>query len=187
MRLFLALPLPPDVAEAVAHATTPLREATPQLRWTPADKLHITVRFFGEQPEDLVPRAIAALTDAARPTPPLDLTLKGLGAFPTWTRARVVWAGVGYDPRLELLHHDLEVACMSLGLDVEGRPFRPHVTLTRLAPSGGEVARAIRLAARGVRVRAGWRCDHVALMQSTLGPASSTYRTLATIPLGSSR
>ncbi|MBI3791557.1 MAG: RNA 2',3'-cyclic phosphodiesterase [Gemmatimonadetes bacterium] len=187
MRLFLAIPLPASLQDELHAATRALREAAPDVRWTPAAKLHITVRFFGEQPESFVPRAVEALAPAARHTPALDLGLKGLGAFPTWTRARVVWAGVGYDPRLELLHHDLEVACISLGLDVEGRPFRPHVTLARLQPSGGEVARAIRLAARGLRVRATFPCTHVHLMQSLVDPSGHRYETLATIPLGSPR
>ena len=39
-----------------------------------------------------------------------------------------VWIGVGQDPRLELLHHDVEVAFEGLGFEVEGRPFRPHLT-----------------------------------------------------------
>ncbi len=187
MRLFLALSLPDDVRAALADATAPLRAAAPALRWTPLDKLHITVRFLGEQPDDFVPRAVAAMTASAAHTEPLTLQLKGLGAFPTWPRARVVWAGVGYDPRVELLHHDLELACMSLGLEVEGRPFRPHVTLARLEPSGGEPARAVRLAARSCRVRATFPCTHVDLMQSMPSPAGHAYRTLAAIPLGRTR
>ncbi len=187
MRLFLALALPDDVRAELADLTAPLREAAPHVRWAPASKLHITVRFLGEQPDEFVPRAVEALTAAARATTPLGVQLKGLGAFPTWARAGVVWAGVGYDPRLELLHHDLEVACMSLGLEVEGRAFRPHVTLARLEPSGGEVARAIRLAARGRRVRASFPCTHIDLLQSTATPAGHAYLRLAAIPLGSSR
>ena len=45
----------------------------------------------------------------------LSMTLGGIGAFPNFRRARVVWMGVGQDPRLELLHHDVEVACEGLG------------------------------------------------------------------------
>ncbi len=187
MRLFLALSLPDDVRAELADATAPLREAAPHARWTPEAKLHITVRFLADQSDDFVSRAVPVLTRAAANTAPLTLALKGLGAFPTWSRARVVWAGVGYEPRLELLHHDLEVACMSLGLEVEGRPFRPHVTLARLEPSEASMVRAIRLAARGRRVRATFPCTHVDLMQSTATPAGHAYTRVAAIPLGSSR
>ena len=61
--------------------------------------------------------------------------------------------GVAQEPRLELLHHDVEVACGQLGVETEGRPFRPHLTLARVksrstrranarARSGGEEDRA---------------------------------------------
>ena len=187
MRLFLALPLPDDVRDALHHDTAPLRAAAPAVRWVDVAKLHITVRFIGPQPDHFVPRAVHTLTQAAARTPPLALQLNQLGAFPIWRRARVIWAGLGYEPRLELLHHDLEVACMSLGLEVEGRPFRPHVTLARLEEPGGHQARAIRLAARAVRVQANFPCAQVDLMHSTPGPTGHRYVRLAAIPLGSPR
>lgn len=187
VRLFLALSLPDVLQAHVARATAPLREAAPQVRWTEPAKLHITVRFFGEQPDAFVERAVAALAPAAQQTPALDIALQGLGAFPTWARAGVVWLGVVYQPVLELLHHDLEVACMSLGLDVEGRPFRPHVSLARLGLPGRDAARAVRLAARGLRVRGSFPCASVDLMQSTPSAAGSRYTRLAAIPLGSPR
>ena len=60
------------------------------------------------------------------------MVLQGIGAFPNFRRARVVWIGVEQEPRLELLHHDLELACEQEGFEVEGRPFRPHITLARV-------------------------------------------------------
>lgn len=187
MRLFLALSLPDALQAHLADATAPLRAAAPDVRWTEPGKLHITVRFFGEQPDDFAARAIAALTPAARQTRALGVALQGLGAFPAWGRARVIWLGVGYQPGLELLHHDVEVACMSLGLDVEGRPFRPHLTLARLDPAGGPSARAIYLAARALRVRGSFPCASVDLMQSTADAGGRRYTRLAAIPLGSPR
>ena len=187
MRLFLALSLPDALQADLVAATAPLRAAAPPVRWTQPEKLHITVRFLGEQPDDFVERAVAALTPAARHTRALDLALQGLGASPGWGRARVIWLGVVYQPVLELLHHDLEVACMSLGLDVEGRPFRPHLTLARLDPAGGPSARAIYLAARALRVRGSFPCASVDLMQSTADAGGRRYTRLAALPLGSPR
>ena len=79
------------------------------------------------------------------------MTLGGIGAFPNFRRARVVWMGVAQDPRLELLHHDIEVACEAFGFEVEGRPFRPHLTLARVKqPLPEERVRALARAAKRI-------------------------------------
>ena len=129
-RLFVAINLTPDVREQLFDATAPLREAAPWVRWTRAEQLHITVRFIGEQPDDMIPKFAESIDRAVVSTPAMRLELREVGAFPTFRRARIVWFGAAYDPKLELLHHDVETAVMSLGLEAEGRAFRPHVMLS---------------------------------------------------------
>jgi len=73
------------------------------------------------------------------------MRLGGIGAFPGFRRARVVWMGIAPEPRLELLHHDVEVACEELGFEVEGRAFRPHLTLARARESARDLETMRRL------------------------------------------
>jgi 2'-5' RNA ligase len=163
-RLFIAVPLPSGVAEALREATTPLREAAPQVRWVEPQALHCTVRYLGPTEPSRVPEIVAAMQLATSAARPIALEVRQFGAFPTWARARVVWIGLTPDPKFELLHHDLETALMARGWEVEGRIFRPHVTLARVDVPAG--AAPIRTAARGVRVRIPLTVDHLALMQS---------------------
>ena len=114
------------------------------------------------------------------------MRLAGMGAFPNFRRARVVWMGVEQDPRLELLHHDVEVACETLGFEVDGRPFRPHLTLARVKDRlPEERARALSRAARRVDFNADVVVRSLDLMRSELGPGGSTYSTIASAPLRS--
>lgn len=187
MRLFAAVYPPADVVARLDAAVAPLRAAAPALRWTPSAQMHATVRFYGEVEAAMTPSIAASIAEAARLFDPMPAELRGLGAFPTWGRGRVVWAGLAADPKLELLHHEIETRAMALGFVVEGRIFRPHLTLVRL---GAEVAppvrRAIREAARGVRVRDSFTLGSIALMQSTLGPGGAVHTLVADAPLGRS-
>ena len=187
MRCFIAINLAADAREAIAVATAAVRASAPAEPWVATDRLHITARFIGEQDALFVDRLAEGLAGAARRYEAIPLQLIGIGAFPTFRRARVIWVGVGYDPKLELLHHDMEVACMALGLEVEGRPFRPHVTLVRLAAQGGDAARAIRVAAREARVRALTVVETLDVMESAMSPHGRVYRRLAAVPLGRGR
>ena len=179
MRLFLAINLAADVKTRIDQAMEPLRGAAPALRWVTADRLHLTVKFLGEQPASIVP-ALAETVDAAVGRHgDAPLALGGVGAFPNFRRARVVWLGVEPHPRLELLHHDVEEACAALGFEPEGRPFRPHLTVARVPGGTTEPAlRALSRAARTARFAETVNVESVDLMVSELTSAGPRYQLL---------
>jgi 2'-5' RNA ligase len=108
------------------------------------------------------------------------LEIDGIGAFPSMRKPAVVWAGILPDPRLELLHHDIEEACAALGFELDGRPFRPHVTLGRVR-RGGRPPDASALAEVGgnVRPRAEFMVESVDLMLSKQEVSGSSYEALS--------
>ena len=155
-----------------------LRDAAPGVAWVAAARLHLTLKFLGELPEQQAAAVIASVDDVAQRHRVLTMQLGGVGAFPNFRRPRVVWMGVTPDPRLELLHHDVEVACERLGFAVDGRPFRPHLTLARAQER--ESAGAMRGLARvGKRVtfEAKTWVESVDVMQSVLG-AEARYESV---------
>ncbi len=100
---------------------------------------------------------------------PMTLRLEGAGRFGSPRRPQVLWAGLSGDvPELIALAAGLSRAARSLRLEVEDRPFRPHLTLGRWRPGRpADGALADRLAGhRGPR----WPVEEVALVRSTLGP-----------------
>ena len=113
-------------------ATEPLRRVLPDIRWVPEHLLHLTVKFLGERDDSFVGSVTEKLDGVASGYAPLPITLGGVGAFPNLRRPAVVWIGVTGDSKLELLNHDVEFVCSQLGVEVEGRAFRPHVTLARI-------------------------------------------------------
>ena len=116
-------------------------------------------------PHPAVPRHGAGGARAARwwprpapavaAAPPMTLRLAGGGRFGSLRRPQVAWAGLDGDvaPLVDLAGR-LADAARSLGLPVEDRPFRPHLTLGRWRPgqpADGDAARpAGRLPGAGV-------------------------------------
>ena len=186
MRLFLAINFPAAVQREIATATAPLRDCAPELGWTAEDRLHLTLKFLGEQAESRVDALAAALANTVKQHRELVMSLGGIGAFPNFRRARVVWMGVSQEPRLELLHHDIEVAYDALGCELEGRPFRPHLTLARVRePLPVERMRALWRAAKRVDYDAEFIVRSIDLMQSDLSSSGPRYTTLVSAPLRS--
>ena len=185
MRLFFAIELGEEVLDLVEEITLPLRAAAPELAWVARDKRHLTLKFLGNVEESDVSKLTAAADRAAARHASLSMTVREVGAFPNFRRARVVWMGVEQDARLELLHHDLELACEQEGFEVEGRPFRPHITLARIrAPLSVDRLRALARAARSARARGTVRVERITLFESTLVSSGARYRRVHAAPLG---
>jgi 2'-5' RNA ligase len=185
VRLFLAINLSPEVRASIAEASAPLRAIAPDLSWVGESKLHLTVKFLGEQPESLAWSLAEAMRAVGERNRLIDVEIGGVGAFPNFRRPRVVWIGVTPDPKLELLHHDVESTCEVLGLPVEGKPFRPHLTLARVKPRSRDprALRELARVARDVTYVEEIVITSLDLMASELTPSGSRYRVLASTPL----
>ena len=189
MRLFIALNLPPHLREALYAATAPLREAVPrEVTWARAEALHLTLKVLGDAEAERVPALAAALGEVAGRHQMAAVRVAGVGAFPQMARPRVLWLGVDPTPRLELLQHDVEAACARLGFDIEGRPFRPHVTLGRVrAAAEPSIGAALARAAAECVVEGEALVPAVDLMESTLMQGGPRHVVRASLPLREER
>jgi 2'-5' RNA ligase len=177
MRLFLAIDLDEALSDSLFAAVEPMRAVEPALAWVAAPKLHLTLKFLGETSDEGVDKLVGTLDAVAARHRPFEMRLHGIGAFPNFRRARVVWCGVENEPRLELLHHDVELAGAECGFELEGRAFRPHVTLARVRHLlSDERGRALRRAARTVEFGGAQHVAHITLYESLLEPAGARYR-----------
>ena len=188
MRLFLAINLEPEMRRSIIDATSSLREAAPSIGWVDESRLHLTLKFLGAQPDDVVAPLSAAMTDVASKHRAFRMRVAEIGAFPNFRRARVVWMGVDREPRLEFLHHDVEVACQQLGFELEGRAFRPHLTLARVRDRAEvEEMRQLSRAGKKVHFEAECAVRSIDLMKSNLdrvsAAAGARYERLHAAPL----
>lgn len=188
MRLFLAINPDERTRRAISESTAELRAEVPEARWTDSGKIHLTLKFLGEAADDAADKLRSALDEVSQRHRQFTMRIGHVGAFPNFRRARVVWLGVEAEPRLELLHHDVEVACEARGFVLDGRPFRPHLTLARV-PEGldVEVLRRMSRAAKRIRFTVECEVESVDLMKSTLarGPGGAAHEMLHSAPLRS--
>ncbi len=101
-------------------------------RLSPPENWHVTVRFLGKLEDVTQDRLLAGLDESPLP-PTFTVTLAGMGAFPRPDNATVLWVGVESDVLFDLAA-DVEELVTSVGVAPEERPFRPHLTLSRIRP-----------------------------------------------------
>jgi 2'-5' RNA ligase len=88
--------------------------------------MHLTLKFLGDIEED----EAAKLTEVLREIPlaPMRPRIRGVTAFPSPSRARVIVVALA-DPNVDALAAEVE---RRSGFPREERPFRAHVTLARI-------------------------------------------------------
>lgn len=171
-RIFVAAVLPDSLREAIRlHLDGALHGRALPGRTVVSQNWHLTLRFLGDTSRD----ELGAVCDALATEdlgPSFDVGFTRLGAFPTPARARVLWLGTGDGAdRLCRLAEVVEKVARSAGFAPEPRPFRPHLTLSRIKPDGD--VRALLAAVPPLEARA--RVDEVVVFRSHLAPSGPRY------------
>jgi 2'-5' RNA ligase len=187
IRAFIAIKLPTEVRADVERAQRELKSATRagSVRWTPAEQIHLTLKFLGDVQTDSLTELEAALRRACAQIAPFELHAGGIGSFPDSQRPRVIWIGVG--GAVEMLHH-LQAAIAretERWGEPEERTFHPHLTLGRI-----KTTRRRELQELGALIQSApasnlgsWRVTQVDLMRSELFPDGARHNCLAAVPL----
>lgn len=186
MRLFIAIPLPSDVA---ARAAAVLPETLPGLRRVKVENLHVTLAFLGETPEARLTDVTAAAGDAAAAVAPFTLAFDRAGRFPERGRPRVVWLGIA-DGHSSILRLGAAVgaALREADLRFDDRPLAVHLTLARVQEDASLAeARTVAAAVDALTVpRLAIEVDEIAVVQSVLSPKGPRYTSRAALRLAGS-
>jgi 2'-5' RNA ligase len=169
-RLFIALPVPEDVAGSLVT----LQSGVPDARWVPAENFHVTLCFAG-QVQGAVGRDLEEeLSDIAGA--PFALTVAGVDQFSSGKQPKALVALVEKSDKLDWLQQKVSTVARNCGIGVERRKFRPHVTLARFrngAETGHHIAQFM---ASHSRFRAGpWVAENFSLYSSRQGRNGSIY------------
>ena len=182
VRAFVAIRLAPEVDEAVARFQADLRPIGGDIAWVRPANFHLTLRFLGNKvAAGLVKSMIDGLGEIASATAPFVVQARGAGAFPSLSRARVIWIGL-HDGELVRVAAEVEALSVRCGLEPEARRFTPHLTIGRARTPTRNAPIRDAIAAAAERDFGGSSIGSIALYRSLLSPHGATYQALATLP-----
>lgn len=159
MRLFTALWPDPVVRAAIAQHQQAWAWP-PRAAVVKPERLHLTLHFLGEVPTQRLPELAGGLHASFDP-----FTLE-LRHGEVWPNGVAVLQPARVPEALALLHAAVGQAVAGLGVAVEGRPYRPHVTLARRARG-----------ARPAQAQLTWRVDAGYVLVQSL-PGAGGYSVL---------
>ena len=129
MRVFVALDIDDSIRTRLEKFLDGVRGFAPEARWVRPESMHVTLKFIGEKPAEMVEEIKQALKGIRAGA--IEISFRGYGFFPTAKSARVFWIGIAAGPQLGALAKSVDEATAALGIPKEEHGFSPHLTLAR--------------------------------------------------------
>lgn len=182
IRAFVAATLSPSADEEMTKVQALLTEAGGDIRWVDPRNFHLTFKFLGDITYSQVDRVLTALQNGLSCEPALRVRIRGLGAFPSLDRPRVVWVRVS-GPGLKELAAKLDKTLASHGVPAQRGTFHPHITLGRVR-SGREGWQVLARVKQYLEYDVGESSiEAVSMYESKLRRDGAVYTALGTVPL----
>ena len=165
MRLFLAIKIPDQIQDQISSIY--IQEAQ-GVRWTPAHQLHLTLIFIGDQSQDKIDEISEAIAEIKFSSIPINLSKTG------FFKSGIYWIGIEETTTLMNLQKKLYRAITNLGIHVENRRFKPHITIARTKSISAPLAQS--LEKKGLGFSASFTASSFELMSSYLKPNGPEYQ-----------
>lgn len=133
MRFFIALEIPEENKPQFRSIQAELHTLIPQARLMALEKIHLTLAFIGEQPDDFKDKLIDVIKKAVFQISPFEITPAYIDGFPTLHTSHVLWIGVKGDiDKLFIIAERIKDELSYLNLPVDERRFTPHISVAKL-------------------------------------------------------
>ncbi|PIE43791.1 MAG: RNA 2',3'-cyclic phosphodiesterase [Gammaproteobacteria bacterium] len=178
LRCFIGIPVPSELANRLKKQVKDWRDSNefPDYKWVKKQDYHLTLHFIGELRPAKVQKLIEKLKSAPIGKPGKSIKCKSVIGFPTKEKAKFLAAECELTKELQLIHSQTGQILQELGLPVENKPFRPHISLGRLKPKHqSPVIEEI------ARLNGEYEFSDIAVFRSMLTPEGSHYEVMAKI------
>lgn len=132
MRFFIALEIPSENILDFQSIQTNLHTLIPQAKITSLGKIHLTLAFLGEQPDQFKDSLIKVMENAVKDMPQFEVTPAYIDGFPNLHHPQILWVGVKGDiDKVLKIRERLKDQLEILNLPVDERRFIPHITIAK--------------------------------------------------------
>ncbi|ACI18459.1 RNA 2',3'-cyclic phosphodiesterase [Dictyoglomus thermophilum] len=179
-RLFIAIELEDSIKDHILSFQKELKNSVlGDVKWVERENFHLTIKFLGETPENLIDDIKSILDETSYYFEPFYISLEGFGAFPSLKSPRVLWIGIeeGLDG-LEKVFDFIEKRLVKKGFRKEDRPFSPHLTLGRVKDRDVRILKDLLFDKEVVLV------SSITLFESKLTPEGPIYTPIYRVNLG---
>jgi 2'-5' RNA ligase len=130
VRAFIAVPCPDELKKRIQGIQVDVSKFG-KMKLVEQENIHMTLKFLGEVDDNRIDELVSEL-DFISENEKFDITLRGVGAFPSAGYVRVLWVGVDEgSEKLKMIQKRVDGKLSSHGFERDSR-FHPHFTVARV-------------------------------------------------------
>ena len=178
IRVFLSVDIDDEgLLKEIESLQSDLDLQSAKMKLVERENIHFTWRFFGDTPSERVDAIHSELGNLEME--PFDITIGGVGAFPSTRRPRVIWVGVTQNHQLmKDLKTRTDSLLANLGYKIESKKFIPHATIARVRTIHDRDGIVDNLQRLSDRIVGKMKVNSLRMTKSTLTPTGPIYETL---------
>lgn len=134
IRAFIAIELSTEMQNSIQRVVNGYCQSIPHgwVRWVDVVNLHLTLKFLGDVPVELLPAIQQQMNIASAGFTSFICVAAGVGMFPSSRNPRVIWLGLDAKQELSVLAGELENKLAKINIMREEKPFSAHLTIGRV-------------------------------------------------------
>lgn len=173
MRIFICVSPDSEAGAAIGGYLAALAPL-PGFKWVAPENAHITLAFVGDVDAIGTSRLDSELSQIGG-VRPFRVVVSGVGGFPNVDAPRLIFVDIKEGAReLAKLAKSVSRSVERSGLESDGRPFRPHMTIARAKGDPSPTTPEVR-AALADAPTIEWSCSSFTMMRSDLTPKGPIY------------
>ncbi|MCF8338773.1 MAG: RNA 2',3'-cyclic phosphodiesterase [Bacteroidales bacterium] len=131
-RLFAAIPI--HLTRESIDSLNQLQEKlkVDKIKWVDLYNTHLTIKFFGETPDDQIDDICDALDMACSGVEPFEMKINRLGIFGSRYNPKVIWLGFEENQEIIRLQQNIAAELEKIGIYEDRQNFVPHLTIGRV-------------------------------------------------------
>jgi 2'-5' RNA ligase len=131
-RLFVAVKIEPGENFLKVYYSLKKELQNEKIKWVEPQNMHITLKFFGETPEQDIEIINNVLAESAKLHSAFAFSIKNTGIFGSRYNPKVIWFGINNQEKLQNLGLDILSALDVAGFKRDRQNFVPHLTVGRI-------------------------------------------------------
>lgn len=131
-RTFIAIKIDPGAELLKLFSALKKELGIESVKWTDPGQIHITLAFLGDTSDKSISEVSTMLHSTCSSKESFSFDISGIGVFRNINDARVIWAGIKNSEELGSLFTVVKTGLENIGISLEDRAFRPHITLGRV-------------------------------------------------------
>lgn len=106
--------------------------ANERITWVKPEVMHLTIKFFGEIPQNSIPSIEHCLGQAACSVTEFSIAIVATGIFGSSYQPRVIWFGIKEPEPVKQLATEVNEQLKTIGILPDRQNFVPHLTIARI-------------------------------------------------------